>query len=80
MFTDAGFILIASISDLDDYEFSMIKELNHPHDILLINVGENHFNQAHVDLSVQANADKEKAIKDITGLLQKNNVILDYMI
>ena len=74
--TDAGLILIASITDIDDYELNMLKTLNNPNKTLVINVGENQFSQAMIDLTLPKNADTDQAIKEIVDLLVRS-VVLD---
>ena len=80
MFTDAGLILITTVSDLDDYELDMIETLNQPNDCLVINVGENRFNKRQVDLQVDANADPTEAIITIKQLLLAKQYLIEYSI
>ncbi len=74
--TDTGLILITSITDIDDYELMMLKSLNSPNKILVINVGENQFSEGAVDLLLKANEDTAIAIQKIVDLLIKS-VVLD---
>ena len=76
LMTDAGLILIASITDIDDYELKMLKTLNLPNRTLVVNVGENNFNSMDVDLVLPENEDNETAVKSIVDLLVKA-VVLD---
>jgi len=74
--TDAGLILITSISDVDDYELEMLKSLNRPNKTLVVNVGENLFSDGHVDLNLSELKDTKKAVKEIVDLLIRA-VVLD---
>ena len=53
MFTDAGLILITSISDLEDYELDMIERLNQPYQCVVVSVGTSRLNRRREDLSLQ---------------------------
>jgi bifunctional enzyme CysN/CysC len=74
--TDTGLILITSITDIDDFELNRLKALNQPNKTLVINVGENLFSQAEVDLVLPANEDSGLAVKGIVDLLVRS-VVLD---
>ncbi|MBE0535271.1 MAG: GTP-binding protein [Phycisphaerae bacterium] len=78
VFTDAGLILITTISDLDDYELEMINLLNRPNDCRVINVGPNRFTRAQVDLQVDDAADQNGAIKAIKDLLVQQKYLVEY--
>ncbi len=80
MFTDAGVILITTISDLDDYELEMIKTLNQPNESVVVNVGENRFNKSKVDLQTDNIDDRDVAIKQIKELLQSKNYLIEYFV
>lgn len=74
--TDAGLILITSITDIDDYELKTLKSLNRPNKTLVINVGENEFSEGQVDLLLKANEETPTAVQKIVELLIKE-VVLD---
>lgn len=78
LFTDAGVLLITTISDLDDYELQMIETLNQPSDHLVVHVGENRFNTLKPDLSLEANCDMNEAVKEICNLLSSRNYLMEY--
>jgi bifunctional enzyme CysN/CysC len=69
--TDAGLILITSISNVDQYELDMLKTLNRPNKTIIINVGESIFSQGSVDFTLQANENPRKAAQKISDLLTK---------
>ena len=60
LFNDAGMIMITTASGLDDYEVKMLKQLNHPSETIVVNVGENYFNEFEPDLQI----DKIKSLSD----------------
>ena len=78
LFTDAGLILITTISGLDDYELEMLNALNKPNDCRVINVGENHFNKAKVDLQLDDLADMDNALSEIKTLLTAKKYLIEY--
>ncbi len=74
--TDAGLILITSISDVDDYELNMLKSLNRPNKTLIVNIGENPFGEGEVDLSLPEDETRDSAVQKILDLVTKT-VALD---
>lgn len=74
--TDAGLIMITSITDIDQYELDMIKKLNSPNRTFVVNVGENRFLESSIDLNLIENEDSQGAVKKIVDLLIKA-VVLD---
>ena len=78
LFTDAGLILITTISGMDDYELEMLNALNRPNDCRVINVGENHFNKAKVDLQLDDLADLNSAVEKIKTLLTAKKYLIEY--
>ncbi len=75
LMTDAGLILITSITNIDEYELEMLKKLNSPSRTFVINVGDNEFSDKQVDLALIENEDPESAIKKIVDLLVKALVL-----
>ncbi len=80
LFTDAGVILITTVSDLDDYELAMLKTLNQPNECVVINIGQNRFSKQKIDLQVDDISDKEVAISKIKKLLQTKNYLIEYYV
>lgn len=74
--TDAGLILISSVTTVDEYDLETLKALNRPNKTLIVNVGENHFGDGKVDLNLIENEDPSSAIDKIVNLLIKS-VVLD---
>ena len=71
LFSDAGMILITSISNIDRYEIDTLKALNSPNKTFVVNVGENTFPEDYVDLILPANDDPEEAAQKIAEPLLK---------
>jgi sulfate adenylyltransferase large subunit len=78
LFTDAGLILIATISDLDDYELETINTLNQPSDFRIINVGPNRFSRTQVDLQLDTLTDPTDAVQEIKQLLTTQQYLIEY--
>jgi len=78
MFTDAGLILITTISDLDDYELDMIDTLNKPNNCLVINVGQDLFNRRKANLQVEQGTDPAQTVWQIKKLLASKNYLIEY--
>jgi bifunctional enzyme CysN/CysC len=77
LITDAGLILITSITDIDQYELAMLKKLNSPNRTLVVCVGEDErFTAESIDLALVENEESEAAVKKIVDLLVKA-VVLD---
>jgi len=77
--TDAGLILITSISDVDDYELEILKALNRPHKTIVVNIGDNQFSEGFVDLTLSKVDTPEllnQSTQEIIELLTKF-VVLD---
>jgi bifunctional enzyme CysN/CysC len=74
--TDAGLILITTVSDADDSEVKLLKSLNHPNKTLVVNVGEEEISKGLSDLSLPANMAPESAVCEIVNLLVRS-VVLD---
>ena len=77
LMTDAGLILITSVTDIDQYELAMLKKLNNPNRTFVVSVGEDdRFAKDSVDLQLVENEGSEAAVKKIVELLVKA-VVLD---
>jgi len=74
--TDAGLILITSISDIDEYELETLKALNRPNKTVVVNIGENPFSDEMVDLNLEEEIKKKDSIEQIVQLLLKT-ILLD---
>lgn len=74
LFTDAGQIFITNISGLDQYEIEIIKTLNQPNEILVIDLDE----------FIHQDDPSEKTfpvlLEQIEGLLYQKDILLEYYI
>ena len=73
--TDAGLILITSITDIDEYELGLLKSLNRPNPTVVIHMGADK-SQEGADLSLIENEDSQAAVQKIIDLLNKT-ILLD---
>jgi len=78
--TDSGQIFITAVGDLDRYDLEILKMLNTPHEILVINVGPDTLSDFAADLSVGTDADITLTVRQIYDLLRKEAIIPDYSI
>ena len=78
LLTDAGLILLTAVSDLDDYELDIIRTLNQPNDLLVVNVGEKRLARHSPDLQIDSAVDRPAAVKAIQTLLQERNYLPEY--
>jgi len=76
LMTDAGLILITSITDIDQFELAMLKKLNAPNRTLVVCVGENNrFDAQSIDLALIGNEESGAAVKKIVDFLVKAVVL-----
>jgi len=78
LFTDAGTILITTISDLDDHELRIIKKLTHPGDFKVVNIGPNRLLPDSVDLQLGRDLDPGDAADEIKTLLTQQQYLIEY--
>ena len=78
--TDSGQIFITTLSDVDDYDLEKLALLNQPNELLVVNVGNNHFNSFDIDLNIKDNVSSNDFIDQIYVLLKKKEIIPDYSI
>ena len=70
--TDAGLILITSVSDMDEYDLNMIKTLNRPNQTLVVNFGESAIPPNQINLQIDQSPDKQEAVRNILQLINQN--------
>ncbi|MDO8687289.1 MAG: GTP-binding protein [Dehalococcoidales bacterium] len=78
--TDSGQIFITSISNVDGHDLRTLELLNKPNEIVVINVGENRFDDYDVNLSLDDSDGIEEGITKVCNLLIEKKVIFDYSI
>lgn len=80
IFTEAGLIFLTNIPGLDDFEVEILKTLNEPNEIIVINVGPNNLVDSSVVIRIDANDPLDIAINKIKKILQEKDVLLEYYI
>ncbi|NOY76026.1 MAG: sulfate adenylyltransferase subunit CysN [Kiritimatiellaeota bacterium] len=78
--TDAGLILITPINNADDYDLEKLKMLNSPNELIVVNIGENIFENYQVDVNLDSNPDLASSLTTILRLLSDKKIIPDYCI
>lgn len=78
LFTDAGMILITTVSDLDDYELKMLRTLNSPGETLVVGIGPHGLSSTDVDLKIDVPAEPSAAAAKVAGLLAERHYLPEY--
>ena len=78
LFTDAGMILITTVSDLDAYELKMLRTLNHPGENLVVGVGAHALGAADVDLKLDVPMIPSEAAIQVAHLLTERHYLPEY--
>jgi len=78
VFTDAGMILITTVSDLDSYELQVLRTLNHPGENLIIGVGAHGLAAADVDLKLNVPLNPSEAAGQVANLLTERHYLPEY--
>jgi bifunctional enzyme CysN/CysC len=78
LFTDAGLILIATVSDLEPYELNILKTLNHPGQTLVVGIDSMTLMDSQQDLSLDTGKNTEETASRIAGLLTERNYLPEY--
>ena len=78
LFTDAGHILITTVSDLDDHELEIVAALNRPGDLLVVSVGESRFTRRKSDLELSPLVSAGDAVRAIEHLLVSRSYLPEY--
>lgn len=72
---DAGLIVFATASNLNDEELLTLQEVTDRSSILIVNVGENNFRSGIVDLNLKAESSVAENSKKILNLLASENIL-----
>ncbi len=75
--TDAGVILITTISDIDEYDLQTLSSLTRPHQTVVINVGEYTVPPEIVSLQVSSTESIPQTVKKILDYLTRHVIALD---
>ena len=76
--TDAGLIFITSLPGIDEYDLRTLGLLNQPHEILVVNIGENRFTDYVPHLVLPENIKAVVAAERVMHLLADQDVIIEY--
>ena len=80
LFTDAGFVFIATVSELEEHELKILKTLSSPGDSVVVNVGRNILPEESVDMLINTCDDINVSVQEITTLLTQKQYLPDYSI
>ena len=72
---DAGLVVLATASNLDDEELRLLQEVTSREQISIVNVGTNQFREGSVDLDLKENEKPEKSAEKVIALLRKAGVL-----
>ncbi|MDP3920688.1 MAG: GTP-binding protein [Candidatus Omnitrophota bacterium] len=75
LFMDAGLIVVATASNLNDEELRGIKQATNMDDVLIVNVGKNEFRHSVVDLNLPEKTNPAKNVEKIFELLYERKVL-----
>ncbi len=78
--TDAGLLFITTIAGVDDHDLEKLKLLNKPHELFVVNIGENEISRYPVAVALSEQPDLEKAVDQIVEALTERKVIIDFVI
>lgn len=76
LFNDAGMLLITVLTEMDDYEASMLKTLSQPHELIVINVGESQLTDFPVACRLDASLPIGERISKVKSLLVSHQVLI----
>jgi bifunctional enzyme CysN/CysC len=74
--TDAGTLLITTVTDADDYDFEKLNVVSAPDKIFVVNLGDNVFSQFPIDVQLNWRPDVDAAIESIIAALQEKGILL----
>lgn len=72
---DAGLIVLATASNLNDDELRLLQEVTNRESMLIVNVGDNNFRHANIDLELAAKGKTAQQVKKVLTLLQNHEVL-----
>jgi bifunctional enzyme CysN/CysC len=77
LFTDAGLIVITTISDLDDQEATILKLLSHPNELIVISMGEKALTEFPVDFELEESLSLDRQVGRVLNVLKEKSILLD---
>ncbi len=76
LMTDAGMIFITVVAVEDGYDLELLKQINGPTGLTVVNVGENRFTQYEVDLNVRPHENEGEVTAKIIALLKAQSIFV----
>ncbi|MDX2469450.1 MAG: GTP-binding protein [SAR324 cluster bacterium] len=76
LMTDAGMIFITVVAVEDGFDLELLKQINGPTGLMVINVGENRFTQYQVDLTVEPHENEGEVTAKIIDLLKAQSIFV----
>ncbi len=73
--TDAGLIFISVVSVEDGFDLELLKKLNEPNEMIVVNVGENRFAEFQVDLNVEPHSNEGRVADEVIAILERHQVL-----
>lgn len=74
--TDAGTMLITTVTDADDFDIEKLRRLSAPNEVFVVNMGENNFDKYPIDMALPYRPDTNEAADLIVAQLKESGVIL----
>jgi bifunctional enzyme CysN/CysC len=78
LFIDAGLILVATVSDIEEYELDALKMLNSPGDVLVVSIDSSTLPPARIDLELNGTISIDKAATRIADMLTERKYLPEY--
>jgi bifunctional enzyme CysN/CysC len=78
--TDAGLIMITTITNIDDFDLEKLRKLNHPNEVFVVNIGETVLGKMWVDVQLDLQPVLDTAVKQVVDALTTRHVLVDYSI
>lgn len=78
LFIDAGLILVATVSDIEEYELDALKTLNSPGDVLVVGIDSSTLPPARIDLELNGTISIDKAATRIADMLTERKYLPEY--
>lgn len=72
---DAGLLVLATASNLNDEELKMLQEVTSRDSIIIVNVGKNEFREGIVDLNLRSEDSPSKNVKQIWRYLEEQKIL-----
>ncbi len=73
--TEAGILLVATLTDVDDYDLEKLQRLDQPNQLFVVNLGESLFTRFPVDVQLPAHPSHQAAIRAVEQVLASSRVL-----